>query len=139
MYFMNPTGKKIRHDARGAGHYGARRTKIVAGKTVVYRHDGTDYEAEPGQVVIAPFTGIIEREARPYAGYSGLVLAGTRARAKLFYVKPDPELMGKSVKLGHRLGLAQDISKKYPGMTPHVHFRITSLDPEMLISDTPVY
>jgi len=137
---MNPTGKKIRNDARGQGHYGARRTKEVDGQTVVYRHDGTDYEADPpGQVVVAPFTGIIEREARPCAGYSGLLLVGVRARAKLFYVKPDPEIIGSSVKIGQRLGLAQDIGAKYPGVTPHVHLRITSLDPEMIISDTPVY
>lgn len=139
MFLMNPTGNRIRNDARGHGHYGARRTKTVAGKTVAYRHDGTDYEAIPGQVVIAPFTGIIEREARPYAGYSGVLLVGRRARAKLFYVKPDPELIGKSVKMGSPIGLAQDISKKYPGMTPHVHLRITSLDPEMINTDTPVY
>lgn len=139
MFLMNPTGKKVRSDARGQGHYGARRTKAVVGKTVVYQHDGTDYEADPGQIVVAPFTGIIERESRPYAGYSGLVLAGRRARAKLFYVKPDPYLIGKSVKMGSRIGLAQDISQKYPGMTPHVHMRITSIDPEMLITDTPVY
>jgi len=136
---MNPTGKKIRNDHRGHGHYGARRTKTVNGRTVVYAHDGTDYECEPGQVVTAPFTGVIEREARPYPGYSGLVLVGRRAKAMMFYVRPDPELIGKSVKIGSRIGLAQDVSKKYPGMTPHVHLRITSLDPEMITYDTPIY
>jgi len=136
---MNPTGKKIRNDKRGAGYYGAPRSKIVNGKTVKYKHDGTDYEADPGQIVKAPFTGVVERKARPYAGYSGLVLAGIQARAKMFYVKPDPELIGKPVKIGQRVGLAQDISQKYPGVTPHVHLRLTSINPELLIHDTPIY
>jgi len=139
MYLVNPTGRKIRNDSRGAGYYGVRRTKTVDGHQIEYRHDGTDYEAEVGQEVVMPFTALVEREAKPCVGYSGVYLVGRRCKAKLFYVQPDPCLIGTTVNIGHRVGVAQDISRKYPGVTPHVHLRITSLDPELIISDTPVY
>ena len=57
----------------------------------------------------------------------------------IFNIQPDPELMGTEVKVGQVIGTAQDISKKYPGVTPHVHLRIFSLDPELLCCETPVY
>jgi hypothetical protein len=138
MMFPNLTGK-IRNDAAGLGHYGAPRGSR--------RHDGVDYEIKPGAEVYAPCTGKITRFARPYASdqYSGVEIRGKAAVVVLFYLKPclyrkvgealvysEQDIVGATVKEGDVVGIAQDVTARYPGlgMTPHVHMRISSFDPE---------
>jgi len=134
MRLMNPTNGKIRNDKGGLGTYGARRRK--AGQ--IYLHRGTDYACIPGQNVLSPCTGRVERTAKPYAGddsYSGLLIQSKRMALKVFYVLPREEIIGKIVKAGESLGTAQDISLKYPGsgVTPHIHVEIVSCDPEIFM------
>jgi hypothetical protein len=129
------TGFGIRNDKGGAGTFGARRTKSNGkGGVIEYTHEGVDYKCLPGQTIFMPFTGKIEREARPYAEgpYSGLVITSKRLSIKIFYIEPYPEIIGKSVKIGMPIGKAQDISLKYKdsGVTPHVHVQIEACDPE---------
>lgn len=123
---ISPTGKGVRvRDAQGSGLYGARRGSR--------RHEGADYICEPGQAVFAPLSGTIVREAKPYdAGeFSGVLIQGTYMDVKMFYLTVAPELIGQIVKRGQVIGEAQDISKKYPGITPHVHLKIVGADPEI--------
>ena len=131
------TGKGIRNDKGGAGYYGASRTKISGGQVIRYKHKGTDYECEPGQDIYAPCTGKIIRVARPYIGtnYSGILLDAKKARMKIFYIEPDKNLIGKSVRMGEVIGKAQDISARYKqyGVTPHVHLEIIMCDPEIFM------
>lgn len=136
---VNPTGGKIRSDAGGDGHYGAKRSKKEKkGETwvlVVYTHGGTDFEGFPGQPVLAPIAGKIEREARPYANanYSGVLLAGPSGKVKMFYLRPHAELIGTWVEQGQPIGLMQDISQRYDNVGPHVHLQIEEFDPELLL------
>lgn len=123
---ISPTGKGIRvHDARGSGLYGAKR----GGR----RHGGCDYVCEPGQAVVAPISGIVTRKAKPYAAdkYGGLIIQGEHMTIKMFYLDPDGYLIGQAVKQGDVIGKAQDISKKYQFITPHIHLQVESVDPEI--------
>ena len=123
-----PTGHGIRRsDKWGRGEYGVTRGKK--------RHEGVDYIVyTPGQDIVAPIEGIIIRVARPYrkGKYSGVLIQGKHMSIKMFYFKLDRSLIGTSVKQGAKIGTAQDISEKYPGMIPHIHVRIVSLDPAVL-------
>lgn len=126
---ISPTGKGIRNDAKGLGHYGAPRGKK--------KHKGVDYLCATGQPVLSPISGKIERIAYPYAdkSYSGIVIRGRHISIKMFYLKPMP-MIGEIVLAGELVGYAQDISKKkksYLGMLPHIHLEIESIDPELLM------
>ena len=131
----NPVGTKIRNDKGGLGHYGAPRSKrLPNGKLKRYAHEGTDYECIPGQDIKAPCTGIMTR-SRPYAHseYDGVRIDAKRLSIQIFYVTPDKTLFGKSVIMGQIIGKAQDISKRYADVTPHVHIQIPRCDPEIFM------
>jgi len=132
---ISPTGKGMRNDPQGAGHYRAAR----GGRW----HDGADFLCDPGQEVVAPISGRVTRIARPYAvgPFLGLEIEGRRMAVALFYVEPLAAIQraldhGKSVpvKKGETIAHAQDIAAKYGGgMLPHVHLRITSADPWLFL------
>jgi len=128
--------RTIRNDAGGDGHYGAPRSKKLSnGRVYRDKHNGTDYVYEPGEDVRAPATGFVRREAKPYAyeNYGGVELICDKFTLVGFYFKLDRSLIGQTVQKGQGIGTAQDISNKYPGVTPHVHWRVTQCDPELLI------
>jgi len=122
---ISSTGKGIRNDPAGHGHYGASRGNKV--------HQGVDDICVPGQGVMAPISGQVSRKAYPYTdkSYGGLLIQGQRMAVKVFYFEPLPGIVGKIIKMGDVIGTAQDISKRYPGkgMTPHIHREICSIDP----------
>ena len=129
---ISPTGKLIRlMDHFGSGLFNAPRGKV--------KHNGVDFICEPGQVVVSPMNGIVTRQAFPYADrdYSGVLLENESLSLKMFYFIPDKKLIGKRVKQGDRLGIAQDISKRYNTkkrtMTPHIHLQIECIDPMLLM------
>lgn len=125
---ISPTGKPVRGtDKWGEGRYGAKRGDHL--------HKGADFICEPGQDVMAPISGLVEREARPYAEgeYSGLLIREALFAVKMFYFEPIKEIVGKFVSMGQKIGVAQDVAKKYPGMTPHIHLEIESIDPTLLL------
>ena len=133
------TGQGIRNDKAGFGYYGAPRSKTVDGKTVRYTHEGVDYICTPGQLVCMPCTGRIVRLAYPYSdkSYGGVLIEAKRAMLKVFYVEPYDGIVGRTFKIGDPIGIAQDVSKRYPGqgVTPHVHVQIDRCDPEILFKD----
>lgn len=123
---ISSTGKGIRNDGAGQGHYGAGRGRKV--------HQGMDDICEPGQDVVAPISGKIVRKAYPYSdkSYGGLMIQGPRMAVKLFYFKPASGIVGKQVRQGDVIGTAMDITLRYPDdedMTPHIHREICSIDP----------
>ncbi len=125
----NPTGKAIRNDSKGQGHYGARRGRRL--------HKGTDYLSGKGDPVFAPISGVIARRVQVYADdtrWVGVEITGERVTVKLFYVVIAPFTVGTTVDCGDVIGVSQDISEKYGDeMLPHVHLEITNLDPECLM------
>ena len=131
LKIISPTGMPVRGwDTWGSGAFNAPR----GGKP----HKGADYICTPGRDVIAPCYCHTDREARPYneGDYSGLLLIDIQEifLIWLFYLSPlaDSLVKGKVFSPGDRLGIAQDISKKYPDIIPHIHCGI-ELKPEILI------
>jgi hypothetical protein len=125
---LNPTGgKKRKRDAGGSGSYLAGREGKV--------HRGQDYLCTPGQQVVAAIGGRIVRESRPYANdiYSGVVIRNHKMTIKMWYFEPYPCILGRDVCAGQPLGRAQDISKRYKEVPPHVHLEIDHVDPEIFM------
>ena len=121
MIIFNVTGGTIRDDSHGSGFYGASRG--------TYDHKGIDLTLlfGPGQDIFAPITGRFDRIAYPYPDDTetmGGVFSNRDIAIKMFYFKPDESLLRRRVTMGQVVGVAQDISLKYPGMTPHVHLQV---------------
>ena len=131
MMILNPTGKEIRSDDAGDGHYHAKRGSRL--------HEGVDFVCVLHGPVLMPVTGKIIRLCYPYAdkSYSGVYIKGDWCDIKMFYFKPNLDLIGKMVNQGDVIGSAQDITNRYQnqGMTPHIHLSITSIskNPELYL------
>ena len=122
------TGKSIRgSDSWGSGCYGSSRGSRT--------HLGSDFECKPGQHVVMPITGTVIRVAHPYLNgdYSGLLISNDQITLKMFYFTPELKYIGQTLPKGHFIGIAQDISKRYEGMIPHIHVQVESIDPGLLL------
>jgi len=122
--FANPTGNAPRtHDAYGEGEFGASRDGGAR------KHEGVDFIAHAGQDVLAPISGYVTKIGYAYPGDRSLKFVeitnpALRYAARVFYVNPTVEV-GESVAIGHPIGTAHSLQKKYPGgMTNHVHLEI---------------
>ena len=119
--FTKPTvGFSRGQDNHGSGQFNASRGNRS--------HQGLDIIATPGEMVKSPIKGILTREARPYANdptYKGVVIKGTGdfegLEIKMFYVVG---LKSGPVNQGETIGIAQDISQKYQGITNHIHLEV---------------
>jgi murein DD-endopeptidase MepM/ murein hydrolase activator NlpD len=114
------SGGRRKHDAWGSGAFGASRTG--------HSHQGLDFVAMAGESVLSPVDGVVTRQLWPYATdtrYTGLEIDGSGEWAgykiKLFYVTGVK--LGK-VAAGDVVGTAQDLEKKYKGITNHVHVEV---------------
>jgi len=137
--FANPTGQEMRgHDAYGEGEFGASRD---GGSR---RHEGVDFKADAGQAVEAPISGYVTKIGYAYPGdqtlkFVDITNPALRYAARVFYVNPDVQV-GDSVALGHPIGTARSLQRKYPGgMTNHVHLEVLDqrgrhLDPARMIT-----
>lgn len=122
----NPTGMQIRSDPAGRGEFGARRGNRV--------HLGVDFLCVPGQEVVSSITGRASRIVYPYRStrYQGIEIVNELFICHILYILPDKEILardenfGALIKEGDVIGIAQDISGKYPNMDmePHVHVNL---------------
>ena len=128
-------GKVRKSDSYGVGAFWEsrrRRTSNSAGETVTveYRHRGGDYIVVAGEEVFAPVTGFVVRVTDAYSsdghGLKAIVIKSDDYEAKILYVRPDALIgPGSFVVAGEtKLGSAQAVSAKYPGITDHVHIQI---------------
>jgi murein DD-endopeptidase MepM/ murein hydrolase activator NlpD len=133
---LNGTIRK--NDKWGKGHYGAPRGNR--------NHNGVDIVTQLGKDVLSPIEGKVIRVSYPYANdlsYTGLLLEGSGSHKgyeiKIFYMKPLPNIVGKPVKPGQKIGSAQSLLSKYPGITNHIHIEIkhngVQKDPKTLINN----
>jgi hypothetical protein len=116
----------LRDDPAGLGHFGAPR---AGGRT----HRGIDYRCAPGGEVLAPVRGVVTRLGYPYGddlNWRYVEITGDDQlngpeRHRLFYVRPVCK-EGDQVTLDTVIGVAQDISERYPdqGMLPQIHYEI---------------
>ena len=126
---ISPTGGGIRNDDGGSGLWLAKRGLKL--------HQGVDYELPngPGQLVVSPITGRIMRVAYPYSDtqeYSGCEIRGADIWIKMFYFRPYDAKVGQRVVMGESIGIAQDISKRYKDVTPHIHLEVIKINPAIL-------
>ena len=141
MILFNPTGLGIRSDSRGNGHFGAPRSKKKDGKTVHYKHEGTDFALLPfadasDQLVRASIEGTLVM-AYPYKddmSYMGCRIWGKDWMSIMFYFIPYPKLLHEKVLAGEVIGVAQNIGEKYEGVTPHIHCGLYKLNPTLLVN-----
>ena len=126
---ISPTGNGMRgSDEHGSGLYGASRGGIK-------RHSGSDFIAIPGQEVIAPCDGDVVRWKYPYAKlvegvfFGGIFVRHSNYEYTMYYFEPYKSILRTRIKKGQVIGIAQDISLKYPGIIPHIHFHFDSINP----------
>lgn len=123
-----------RNDSAGAGYFGAPRGER--------KHNGVDYVIAPGAGIETPVTGTVTKHGYCYNGDAHYryveITDNFNHRHRLFYVKlHDLVRIGLVVAMGDLVGVAQDISKRYPDATdmlPHVHYEVklpddTYIDP----------
>ncbi len=137
--FMSPTSHGVRgDDSYGSGAYGASRAK---GKR---HHNGVDYVSTPGEAVVSPLSGTITKVGYPYRRSKLRFVEITSATGyvtRVMYVSPAVAL-GQSIVAGESLGKAQDLSKRYRGITNHVHVEMRdalgrTVDPVTVLTQTP--
>ena len=133
--WVNPTGQAERGcDPQGCGQFGARRQGGAR------NHTGIDYNATPGQDVVAVTGGKVKRLGKAYAGdnrYDLVVIETPEGyEVRQLYLKPKAGIVGSQIQAGDVVGSAQDLRQKYPGITPHIHVDVSKnkekFDPSVL-------
>jgi len=127
--FVNPTGGFVRYDKGGDGHHGAPRGSRT--------HNGVDFQCRPGQDILMPVKGKIVRLSYPYkydTGWKGLHIYSNKIELKMWYLTPLYNHIGQYFEAGDCIGAAQDISKLYKDVKPHIHMRIVKIDPLLLFN-----
>ncbi|HUD34264.1 MAG TPA: hypothetical protein VMR43_14820 [Variovorax sp.] len=107
-------------DAHGSGQFGESRGNR--------KHKGLDVVANVGEMIFSPIEGTIVREAFPYKddpSVRGVVIQGTGTwegyEVKVFYAQG---LVCGAVLPGQHIAFAQDLTKKYLGITNHIHVEV---------------
>ena len=126
-------------DIWGEGRYEAPRRK----KGRIYKHKGVDYSAYPGSVILSPVDGVIERIGKPYSDPSKddfkliVIKVDEQTYIKIMYIWPIVDT-GYSIKKGTTIGLVQDLTTIYNGITNHFHLEVevegVNVNPEIWIT-----
>ena len=136
---------KKRYDPQGSGDFWASRGTRP--------HTGVDYTIHPGDFILSPVEGVVTKLGYPYStGYGGFyrqpetpyryvqVTDSEGFDHRLFYVRPIVPI-GTQVTTESPIGVAQDISLRYPSktrpMTPHVHYEIIDQDGQFINPEDP--
>ena len=108
-----------RSDIHGDGHYYASRGNR--------KHNGLDLVYQPGQVVKCFAEGLVTKLGYAYSddlSYRYVQVTDIQGlHCRYFYVAPSVKIR-QSVREGFVLGKAQEIGRRYPGITPHIHFEV---------------
>lgn len=115
--------KKRGIDSQGSGAYGAPRG--------TRKHNGQDFSVFPGNTILAANAGTVTKIGYPYnpadkvKGHLRYIQITDRNGfdVRYFYVNPFLKL-GDRVGKGGEIGISQDLTSIYPGITPHVHFEV---------------
>lgn len=120
------------HDRHGGGEFGASR----GGRS----HGGIDLVVPAGEEILSPVTGEVTKLGYTYGddlSYRYVEVTAEGYRYRLFYVAPTVRV-GDKVEYGDPVGTAQNIKRRYPGITPHIHFEVRNAEGSY-IDPTPVY
>lgn len=122
-WFCRPAENIRELDAAGGGRYlSSRGTR---------HHEAYDYLVNPGDLIVSPVDGKIDRIGFPYPGNRQLMFVQIIGRngvvARVMYVASSlPK--GTNVSAGQFLGIAQDVRTQYPsanGMRAHIHVDVS--------------
>ncbi|XP_028905808.1 leukocyte cell-derived chemotaxin-2 [Ornithorhynchus anatinus] len=112
-----PQNKIRGNDKYGSGSYGAPRGKRV--------HKGVDVLCSDGSTVLAPFSGVIQSQAKPYGNGNaiddGIRMTGGGNCVLMFYIKP--KKYKGNIKKGEILGQLLPMQRVYPKILSHVHIQ----------------
>lgn len=119
----------MRNDDQGQGHFGASRGSR--------QHHGIDFACLPGSEILSPVIGIVTKLGYPYGegeGHPGdsdpyryVEITRLRHRHRLFYIDPIVDI-GQQISIDQPIGIVQDLTRRYPGMTTHCHYEIMDGD-----------
>ena len=138
-------------DSWGDGSYGAPRSR----KGKPYKHKGLDIVTEPLDLIIAPFSGRLNRRGIAYAGsdLGSIHLAGVGLAAgykvKILYARAFPHFRpGYVFRAGEPMAVAQDVSGYHAGRQPnrrgrmknHIHLELWKVhgDSNEVVDPTPL-
>lgn len=122
---MRLQDNKIRKcDVHGCGHFGASRGDRL--------HRGVDVECVAGEVIASSTSGTVTKLGIVYADealrhFRYVEVTKGDYRYRYFYVDPLVKV-GQNVGVDSLLGIAQDLSLYYEGITQHCHFEIKDKD-----------
>lgn len=111
-------------DKHGSGAYGAPRGKR--------KHRGVDLACYPESIICSIRPGTVTKIGYPYSPQKHPDRAHLRYvqvtdpagfELRYFYVEPAVEL-DAIIENGQALGLSQQLSSLFPGMTDHIHFEV---------------
>lgn len=111
-------------DAFGSGAYGAPRR----GR----KHKGEDFACWPGSELLSLTGGVLTKIGFPYPLKDDTPIKNTLRYVQVtvgpydlryFYVEPTMNV-GDTVATGDVIGRAQDLTKIWRDMTPHIHFEV---------------
>lgn len=142
MKLLTPPVRPYR-GTRGTDAYGSG-TFLASRDGGSRSHIGRDYVAQPGDEAVFPIDGVVERIGLAYPDDSALRsihIRGTGEHSgvlvKLLYANCD-HAVGTKGAAGDRLGTAQDVATRYPGITGHLHLEVyVALDPDPLMAKPP--
>lgn len=92
-------------------------------------HQGADFEAIPGQNVVAVTGGIVDKVGYPYADdlsfrYVRIITSDGYVVRQLYVAPASGISAGASVSAGQVIGTSQGLGTRYPKITEHVHVDI---------------
>jgi len=135
---LNPVkhGRIRKSDKWGSGGFGAPRGSR--------KHNGLDISVAFGKDILSPVNGKVVRKAFPYAkdlSYTGVLIEGDGVHLgiviKIFYMSPLVSVIGANVVAGDKIGTAQALTRKYSGITNHIHLEVKKnnviIDPKTML------
>ena len=126
---------QLRSDPAGSGRWHASRD---GGRR---KHNGIDFVCKPGELVYGKVTGVVTKHGYVYADDLQWryieVQDDAGYKHRFMYVEPCVPI-GQSVAPSIALGIAQDITKRYPnrGMLAHVHYGVKDTNGEYINPET---
>lgn len=117
-------------DKGGSGAFGASRSNKKG------IHEGIDLLVDEGEPIYSPFDMTMIRKATPYSSdsrYSGGLYSNGIYQIKIFYMNP---IEKHTFKKGEVIGYAQNIKKKYPSVTNHIHLEMRDESTNTLLDPT---
>jgi murein DD-endopeptidase MepM/ murein hydrolase activator NlpD len=106
-------------DKWGSGEFGAPRGD--------HTHNGIDYAAPSNSPILAPVGGVVSKIGYAYGDDLSFryvqITTIDGYEHRIFYVFPWVR-EGDTVLIDKQIGLSQDLTERYPGITPHIHYEV---------------